>query len=155
NSAGNSSPSAVSNAVTPAAAATAPGPPTSVNASPGNARATVSFAAPTDNGGSVVTGYTVTSNPGGLTTKGTGSPLTVLGLANGTPYTFSAVATNAVGNSIASAPSNQVTPIAPSKCGFPSIPAVTVNGYGRSIAVGDFNADGNPDFALANSPNDT
>ncbi|MCW3173515.1 Ig-like domain-containing protein [Shewanella subflava] len=79
-------------------------------ATAGDGEATISFSAPSNNGGAVITGYTVTSNPGGLTATGTGSPLTVTGLINGTAYTFSVTATNAIGASSSSSASNSVTP---------------------------------------------
>jgi uncharacterized protein (TIGR02145 family) len=107
NAVGNSASSAASNAVTPV---TVPGTPTAVVATAGNAQASVSFTAPSITGGSAITGYTVTSNPGGVTGTGSGSPITVTGLINGTSYTFTVVATNAVGNSAASAASNAATP---------------------------------------------
>lgn len=75
-----------------------------------NQQATVSFTAPVDNGGSEITGYTVTSTPGGITATGTASPITVTGLTNGVAYTFTVHATNIVGDSSESAPSNAVTP---------------------------------------------
>jgi hypothetical protein len=75
-----------------------------------NQQATVSFTAPTDNGGSAITGYTVTSTPGNITASGVASPITVTGLTNGTAYTFTVHATNVVGDSAESAPSNAVTP---------------------------------------------
>lgn len=77
-----------------------------------NQQATVSFTAPVDNGGSVVTGYTVTSTPGGITATGAASPIVVTGLTNGTSYTFTVHATNAVGDSAESTASNAVTPAA-------------------------------------------
>jgi len=40
----------------------------------------VAFTAPVSDGGSAITGYTVTSSPGGITATGTASPLTVTGL---------------------------------------------------------------------------
>jgi hypothetical protein len=83
----------------PCITATVPGPPTSVTASAGNASASVAFVAPTNNGGSAITGYTVTSSPGGITATGATSPINVTGLTNGTAYTFTVVATNAIGNS--------------------------------------------------------
>ncbi|MEI6048761.1 MAG: FISUMP domain-containing protein [Bacteroidota bacterium] len=98
---------------TSAEASTVPGAPTIGTATAGNAQATVTFTAPGSNGGSAITGYTVTSNPGNITATGTASPLTVTGLTNGTAYTFTVVATNAIGNSLASAASNSVTPSVP------------------------------------------
>jgi len=93
-------------------AATAPAAPTGVVAVGGDTQAVVTFAAPA-NGGSPITGYTVTSSPaGGVDSNAgtTGLTHTITGLSNGTSYTFTVVATNAVGNSAASAASNAVTP---------------------------------------------
>ncbi len=53
---------------------TAPGAPTGVSASAGDTTATVSWTAPFD-GGSPITGYTVTSSPGGLTSVHLGRDL--------------------------------------------------------------------------------
>ena len=50
----------------------------------------------------------MTSNPGGKTATGPGSPITVTGLADGGRYTFTVTAINGVGESWASAPSNIV-----------------------------------------------
>ena len=89
-----------------------PGAPTDVSATAGNAKAIVTFTAPVDNGGSAITGYTVTSSPGDFTGTGTASPVTVTDLANWTVngYTFTVVATNINGNSASSSPSNSVIP---------------------------------------------
>jgi hypothetical protein len=58
-----------------------------------------------------VTGYTVTASPGGETCTTSGATSCVVsGLANGTAYTFSVVATNAIGDSSASAASVSVIP---------------------------------------------
>ena len=92
--------------------ATEPGAPTAVTASAGNGQATVSFAAPASDGGSPITSYTVTSTPGSLAASGPSSPITVTGLTNGTAYTFTVHATNAIGSGPESAPSNSVTPTA-------------------------------------------
>jgi hypothetical protein len=110
NAIGTSVASAASNSVTPA---TVPGAPTIGTATAGNAQATVSFSVPASNGGSTITSYTVTSSAG-QTASGTASPITVTGLTNGTAYTFTVKATNAIGSSPSSAASNSVTPVAPS-----------------------------------------
>jgi uncharacterized protein (TIGR02145 family) len=106
---------------------TVPGAPTSPIATAGNVQATVSFTAPASTGGSPITGYTATSSPGGFTASGAASPLTLTGLSNGTSYTFSVVATNAVGSSVASVASVAVTPIAPFVCGTSTV-TFTYNG---------------------------
>ena len=93
--------------------ASAPGTPSNASAVAGNATATVSWTAPVSNGGSAITGYTVTSNPGVLTCSTSTTSCVVTGLTNATAYTFTVTATNTVGSSSASAPSNSVTPTAP------------------------------------------
>jgi uncharacterized protein (TIGR02145 family) len=102
--------SSASNQVTPLAPLTVPGAPTIGTATKGNSLATVTFTAPSNNGGSTITSYTATSNPGGITASGTASPIIVTGLTNGTAYTFTVTATNTTGTSTASAASNSVTP---------------------------------------------
>ena len=108
NAMGSGAASAASNSVTPQAVA--PNAPTSIVAIPGNTKATITFSAPVNDGGSAITGYTVTTTPGGTITTGTASPIIVTGLSNGTAYTFTVTATNAIGTSTASAVSNSVTP---------------------------------------------
>ena len=93
-----------------------PDAPTGVSAVAGSGSATVSWTAPA-NGGSVITRYTVVPYIGGTAQTArtvTGTPpaasLVVTGLTNGTAYTFTVMATNAVGNGAVSAPSTAVTP---------------------------------------------
>ena len=85
-----------------------PNAPTGVSAVGGNQQATVSFTPPTIDGGSPIEYYTVTEQPGGVQTRGTGSPITVTNLTAGMSYTFTVTATNTAGKSAASAASNAV-----------------------------------------------
>jgi uncharacterized protein (TIGR02145 family) len=120
----------------PCTTATVPGPPTSVTASAGNASSSVAFVAPTNNGGSAITGYTVTSSPGGITATGPTSPINVTGLTNGTAYTFRVIATNAIGNSSPSTASSAVTPSAPSfTCGTSTVADIDGNTY-NTVLIG-------------------
>jgi hypothetical protein len=107
NSAGNSVESAPSNQIS---LATEPDAPTITSvARNGSGAIAVSFT-PGSNGGSAITGYTITSSPGGITASGSSSPISVSGLTNGTSYTFTMIATNAVGNSDPSSASSSITP---------------------------------------------
>lgn len=112
--AGNASPAAYSSGATHTVfIPTAPSAPTIGTATPGDAQASVTFAAPASNGGSAITTYTATANPGGAfgTCAGPAAcTATVTGLSNGTAYTFTVTATNGVGTSTASGASNSVTP---------------------------------------------
>ena len=85
------------------------------------------FSAPASNGGSAITGYTVTSSPGGLTASGPASPIVVPGLSTGTPYSFTVTATNAVGTGPASAASPAVNAV-----NLPGAP----QGLGGGVAAG-------------------
>ena len=85
----------------------------------GSPSATVSWTAPS-NGGSAITSYTVTPYIGSAAQTPvtvSGSPpatsTTVTGLTNGTTYTFTVSATNAVGTGPTLSPSNAVTPAPP------------------------------------------
>jgi hypothetical protein len=94
----------------------APGSPASVTAVAGDASATVSWLAPAYDGGSAIKKYTATSAPGGRTCTTTGGlSCRVTGLTNGTAYTFTVTATNAVGQGTVSLPSAAVTPRAASR----------------------------------------
>lgn len=99
-------------AETTAAVPDTPDAPEAASAS--DTSATVMWTAPGD-GGSAITGYTVQYASGGVagdeacTTTGA-LTCTVSGLITGTSYTFTVMATNAVGDSAASEASNEVIP---------------------------------------------
>jgi hypothetical protein len=101
NDMGTSSASTVSSAYTPLGT---PAAPTSLSATYGNAQAALSWTAPTDNGGSVITNYLVeySSNAGSSWTTfahsvSTTPSITVTGLVNGTAYSYRVSAINAIG----------------------------------------------------------
>ncbi len=109
NAAGTGPASAPSNSIMPGPA---PDAPSGVSATAGNAQAYVTFAVPAS-GANPVTGYVVVSNPAGGVDTNAGASVTkhvLTGLANGIDYTFTVTATNIVGTSPASSPSNTVTP---------------------------------------------
>ena len=89
----------------------APAAPTINSVVAGNQSVAINFNAPND-GGSAITSYTATGLPGGIigTCNVPCSSITVTGLMNGTPYTFTLTATNAVGTGGASAASMPVIP---------------------------------------------
>ena len=104
---------------TPSASATPTPPPNTAPDAPviGKASATsatgatVAFTAPAKNGGSPITSYVATSNPGGIKVtlpQSDSGTFTFAGLTGGTAYTFTVVAVNSVGTSSASAASNEI-----------------------------------------------
>ncbi len=87
-----------------------PGAPAIGSVSPGNALAIIAFVAPANNGGSAITGFTTTCNPGAISVNTAGSPVIVVGLINSTTYNCSVTATNIAGTGLPSA-AVTVTPI--------------------------------------------
>ncbi|HTT88074.1 MAG TPA: fibronectin type III domain-containing protein, partial [Acidimicrobiales bacterium] len=87
--------------------ATVPGAPTGLSASFGNAQVTLSWSAPSSNGGSAVTEYNVyqgtSSGAETLLTTVTGTSYVATGLSNGTVYYFEVSAVNGVGEGARSA----------------------------------------------------
>ncbi|MCU1496786.1 MAG: Serine metalloprotease [Acidimicrobiales bacterium] len=129
--------SAASNAVTPVSPNTVPSAPGTPTATAGDAQVSLSWSVPASNGGSPVTGYTVTPYIGAAaqpprTFASTASTQVVNSLANGTTYTFTVAATNSVGTSTPSAASNASTPAgAP---GAPGAPSGTVGDATATLA---------------------
>jgi hypothetical protein len=112
NVAGLGSASAESSVVTPR---TKPGKPVIGTPVSGNASATVSWTAPTVDGGADITAYTVRAYRGTVLARtvvvaGTATSATVTGLVNGTGYAFTVSATNAAGEGLASTRSVVVIP---------------------------------------------
>ncbi len=168
----------------PPATSTAPGAPTIGAASAGDGSATVSWTAPLSDGGSPITGYTVTPFVGSIaqpsTTVGVVLSTSVTGLTNGTVYTFKIAAVNVIGTGPQSSDSNQVTPTAPATA--PNAPTLnapadgstgvstspilnvgvsdpnggnlTVTYFGRPLASGNF-AQIAQNGAVASGSNDT
>lgn len=114
NALGDSPFSALSNTVSPTTA-TVPGAPTIGTTTAGNASVTVRWTAPTNTGGSPITGYSVRAFAGTALIKtqavtGNVGSVLVTGLTNGTAYTFDVAAVNAVGTGGFSARTAAVTP---------------------------------------------
>jgi RHS repeat-associated protein len=134
-----------SQAVTTGGSLTAPAAPTAVTASATSTQATVSWTAPTNNGGTPVTGYTVTAYPGGLTATTTGATSAVVaGLTNGTAYTFAVTATNAIGTSAPSGSSASVTPL------YTAVVFNSAEGGTNGTTVTNANSGGNSGDAFNN-----
>ncbi|HEX4304643.1 MAG TPA: DUF4082 domain-containing protein [Solirubrobacterales bacterium] len=137
NSAGTGPESPASNAVTPSGASV-PGAPTGVTATPGNAKAEVTWTAPSD-GGSSITGYKVTPYLGGTaqtatSVSGSVTSATVSSLTNGSSYTFKVKATNAIGSGSESEASATVMPrLSLFETGTPATPNVNDSG---SVVLG-------------------
>ena len=101
----------------PPSAPTFPGAPTIGSPTAGNASATVRWTAPSDDGGSAITGYLVRTldlsgaQVGALhPAAATATSLVVTGLTNGSTYVFQVAATNAVGTGPNSALTSLVVP---------------------------------------------
>lgn len=109
NETGNSGASLPSGTVIPG---TLPRQPSIFSVSMGGVTTVTVTFDPVGNGGSPITAYTATSNPGGIVGTVSGADarqVAVVGLTPGTAYTFTVTSTNAVGTSLASKPSKSIT----------------------------------------------
>ena len=104
--------SAASSPSSPVIIPTIPDPPTITSGTHGNESVSISWIPAVFYGNSPILSYTVTSNPGNLTSTVdyTLTSTIVNGLTNGTPYTFTVVSTNIVGDSSGSIASSAITP---------------------------------------------
>ena len=106
----------------------------------GTTSVSVSFTAPTSNGGEPITQYTAFALVGGnihgesgtIFQAGSGS-ITVNGLTSGVSYTFKVVAANALGNGVYSAESNTATP---------DLPTYTISSNLYGMVGGDVMSEG-------------
>ncbi len=134
-----------------AGSATTPGAPTAVSASAGDAQATLSWTAPASNGGSAITSYTAISSPGAKTCTWTTGPLscTITGLTNGTPYTFTVKAHNAIGDGPSSSASTAVTPVSSDTGSLyhPLVPGRVLDSRAGATNVGPFSTPWSPGVA--------
>ncbi len=96
--------------VSPPTAATLPGIPSGVTATSGDSpnKVLVHIGA-TSSGGSLISGYTVTSIPTGITVTGESSPVTVSCPASCSGYAFTAAAVNGIGTGAPSSPAEVIT----------------------------------------------
>ena len=114
----------------------APSAPSNVNATAGNAQATVTWGASSTNGGSAISSYTVQTYQNGTytgqstTACGGCTSATVTGLTNGLSYSFNVFATNADGLTSPAVMSNTVVPE-----GAPNVSKTVTNLDNPSAAV--------------------
>ncbi|MEI6621265.1 MAG: fibronectin type III domain-containing protein, partial [Actinomycetes bacterium] len=131
NEVGDGTPSTPTTPVTPKAPQ-APSQVLAVVALAGNSIAGVYWTAPASDGGSPIVSYTVTASPGGASCVVTGAPpatnCTIGGLINGQAYTFTVIASNAIGSAAPSTLSAPVVPAAP-------IPPNTIPGAPRIVKL--------------------
>jgi hypothetical protein len=141
--------SAASNSLTatPTVPETAPSVPLDLHGTSGNGAVTLSWVPPTNTGGTALTTSVVYATYGsgpsaGAFTQsvpGNGDTATITGLTNGTPYTFTVVANNAIGASQAST-AVTVIPEAPSvlppaSTVSPPVPPPTVQQTVTEVAI--------------------
>ncbi|GAB2470371.1 fibronectin type III domain-containing protein [Jatrophihabitans fulvus] len=120
----------------------APAAPTGVKATSGYGSSTVTWTAPTNDGGAPPSKYVVTASPGGrsVTVSGTVRSATVTGLSSNTLYTFGVRAVNVAGASTAGVSTRVRTQNGPPPQTTPA--PVSTSRYMRNITsctTGEFN----------------
>ncbi|HUI47422.1 MAG TPA: fibronectin type III domain-containing protein, partial [Acidimicrobiia bacterium] len=131
---------------TSASGPTVPDAPTITGITVGSNSVSVAFS-PNSDGGDAITAYTVTcdSSDGGVSQAVTGAdtPISVGSLSNGNTYSCVVVATNSIGDSAASDPSDDFTAIT-----VPDAPTITglMRGSNSAIVSFDANGDGGDDI---------
>lgn len=124
-----------SNPVVPASPATVPDAPTGATLqSRGDGRLVILWTAPVNDGGSPITGYLVTPSIG-LPQTVTSTLAEFTGLTNGTEYSFTIHAQNAIGQSVESAAFGPVAPAR--KPDAPTNVRVTYRGDGNAVVAWD------------------
>ena len=130
------------------------GPPTNVHSVTGSGQAIVSWLAPSDNGGSVISTYTVTPVVGSvsgaaITVGPTLTSVVVPGLTAGGNYSFTVAANNAAGAG-PTATSNSVVVSTPLQAGNPFNSVNVYVGYAQNNSGGPA---GSPPTPWSGSPN--
>ena len=148
--------------------ATAPGLATNVTATLlGGTAVTVSWSAPTDDGGAAITDYKVVSSDGTVIDAGTNTTTTFSNLTPGTTYTFSVYATNSANQTSAASlsppvtvPTQAVVTLTPTSIDFganalgtptqPQTVTVTVSGGSVNIASVTLGGTRPQDYSIVN-----
>jgi fibronectin type 3 domain-containing protein len=102
-----------------------------LTATPGNAQVVLAWTAPASNGGSAILDYTASTAPGGATCTSATTGCTISGLTNGTPYTFTVTARNAIGAGIASSAASATPATVP---GAPNLTTATAGNATADLA---------------------
>jgi len=125
-------------------AVSAPDAPRNVEALISNQSAIITFDPPANARAAQVSSYTVKNLKNSLTVTGTGSPIVVTGLKNGTPYSFTITAQNSLGTSV-----EVLTKSIIPQAGWKTAP-VDLTPDGRDIASTTFN--GKPIIVFTDAP---
>ena len=128
--------------VTLEAASTAPDAPTGLSAAPGDGEVTITFTPGAING-ALITNYEYSLDGGSYTPlnpAATNSPITIVGLTNGTPYSITLKAINSEGSSVAASAAVEATPVGPAPPPpppppGPAAPIPTMSAYGLGLTV--------------------